>query len=187
MEAQIKLGRVFGIEIGLHYSWLLIALLVAFSLGTHFQMVNPEWGTGIVWTTAIVTALLFFAAIVLHELSHAAVAKMRGLPVRSITLFALGGVAQIEREAADAKTEFWMGIVGPITSAVIGFVCLMIAFALGWQPSAEEMATAATPPSMPAATGTQPELITVNGVKMRSTQVISATSASMAPAKEPLK
>lgn len=146
MEAQIKLGRIFGIQIGLHYSWLIIALLVAFSLGGHFQMMNPEWGRGVVWATAIVTALLFFVAILLHELSHAAVAKMRGLPVKSITLFALGGVAEIEREAADAKTEFWMGIVGPITSAGIGFICLGIAFALGWQPSAEGMMTAATPP-----------------------------------------
>ena len=146
MEANIKLGRIFGVEIGLHYSWLIIALLVAFSLGSHFQMVNPEWGTGVVWTTAIITALLFFAAIVVHELSHAAVAKMRGLPVRSITLFALGGVAQIEREAADAKTEFWMGIAGPITSAVIGFICLGLASLFGWSPATEGMMTAATPP-----------------------------------------
>ena len=146
MEANIKLGRIFGIEIGLHYSWFLIALLVVFSLGGHFQMMNPEWSAGAAWATALVTGLLFFAAIVVHELSHAAVAKMRGLPVRSITLFALGGVANIEREAADAKTEFWMGIVGPITSAVIGFICLALASALGWSPSTEGMMTAATPP-----------------------------------------
>lgn len=146
MEASIKLGRIFGVEIGLHYSWLIIALLVAFSLGSHFQTVNPEWGTGVVWLSAILTALLFFAAIVVHELSHAMVAKMRGLPVRSITLFALGGVAQIEREAADAKTEFWMGIIGPITSAVIGFICLGFAAAFGWSPASEGLMTASTPP-----------------------------------------
>lgn len=144
MEAQIKLGRLFGIQIGLHYSWLIIALLVAFSLAGHFRQVNPDWGGSAVWTTATLTALLFFAAILVHELSHAAVAKMRGLPVSGITLFALGGVAQIEREAADAKTEFWMGIVGPITSAVIGLVCLAAAFALGWSPE-QGMMTAATP------------------------------------------
>ena len=78
------------------------------------------------------TALLFFAAIILHELSHAAVARWRGLPVRSITLFALGGVAQMGKEAEDAKTEFWMGIAGPIMSALIGAVCFGIAWMLGW-------------------------------------------------------
>ena len=134
MKAQIKLGRIFGVEIGLHYSWFIIALLITFSLAGHFQTNNPGWSDGMRWGVAIVTALLFFASIVIHELSHAMVAKYRGLPVRSITLFALGGVAQIEKEAADAKTEFWMGIIGPITSFLIGVVCLAITVALGWTP-----------------------------------------------------
>jgi hypothetical protein len=112
MQAQIRLGRIFGIEIGLHYSWLIIAVLIATSLAGHFSEAYPDWAATIIWTTAIMTALLFLAAIIVHELSHAAIARLRGLPVRSITLFALGGVAQIGKEAADAKTEFWMGIVG---------------------------------------------------------------------------
>jgi Zn-dependent protease/predicted transcriptional regulator len=134
MKAQIKLGRIFGVEIGLHYSWFIIAFLITLSLAAQFKVTNPDWGDNLRWGLAIITAVLFFAAIVLHELSHAAVAKARGLPVRSITLFALGGVAQIEKEAADAKTEFWMGIIGPITSLVIGAICLAIALALGWTP-----------------------------------------------------
>jgi Zn-dependent protease len=132
MQSQIGLGRIFGVEIGLHYSWFIIAFLVTLSLGAQFSAANPAWGTGTIWATAILTGLLFFVAIILHELSHAAVAKARGLPVRSITLFALGGIAQIERESADAKTEFWMGIIGPIASAVIGLVCLAAAWLLGW-------------------------------------------------------
>src|SRR5262249_46931229 len=95
---------------------------------------NPRWGAGLIWGLAIVTTVLFFATIIIHELSHAAVAKARGLPVRSITLFALGGVAQIEKEPSDARTEFWMGIAGPITSAIIGMVCLGAALFLGWSP-----------------------------------------------------
>ena len=137
MESHIKLGRLFGIKIGLHYTWVIIALLLAFSLAARFQEMHPDWGPGVAWATAIVTAALFFAAIIAHELSHALVAKLRGLPVRSITLFALGGVAQIETDAADAKTEFWMGIVGPITSAVLGGICLGLAWALGWTMLAE--------------------------------------------------
>ncbi|HYE66664.1 MAG TPA: site-2 protease family protein [Pyrinomonadaceae bacterium] len=135
MQAQIKLGRIFGIEIGLHYSWVIIALLVTFSLAGQFYTTNPDWGPGVIWATAIITGLLFFVAILLHELSHAVVAKARDLPVRAITLFALGGVAQIEKEAADAKTEFWMGIVGPITSVLIGLICLGLAWAFGWSPT----------------------------------------------------
>jgi len=135
VRAQIKLGRILGVEIGLHYSWFIIALLITFSLAAQFRQHNPEWGETLSWALAVVTALLFFASIVVHELSHAAVAKARGLPVRSITLFALGGVAQIEREATDAKTEFWMGIVGPITSLLIGAICLGIALVSGWTPS----------------------------------------------------
>lgn len=132
MRAHIKLGRIFGIAVGLHYSWVIIALLVTLSLRSQFAAVHPDWSDAATWTTAIVTGLLFFVSILLHELSHAAVAKLRGLPVRSITLFALGGVAQIEKDAADAKTEFWMGIIGPITSVVIGIVCLVLSYLLGW-------------------------------------------------------
>jgi Zn-dependent protease/predicted transcriptional regulator len=137
MQAQIKLGRFFGVEVGLHYSWVIIALLVTLSLAAQFSAVSPQWGSTVVWATAILTGFLFFASIILHELSHAAVARARGLPVRAITLFALGGVAQIEKEAADAKTEFWMAIVGPITSVAIGFACLGTAWALGWAPTEE--------------------------------------------------
>lgn len=132
MEAQIKLGRIFGIEIGLHYSWLIIAVLIAFSLAGHFGEAHPNWGRGVIWGMAIATALLFFAAIVAHELSHALVAKQRGLPVRSITLFALGGVAQLEKDPEDATTEFLVSVIGPIASAALGFVCLMLAWASGW-------------------------------------------------------
>jgi Zn-dependent protease/predicted transcriptional regulator len=134
VKAQIKLGRIFGVEIGLHYSWFLIALLITLSLEGQFRLNNPDWGANLRWALAVFTAVLFFAAIIAHELSHALVAKARGLPVRSITLFALGGVAQIEKEAADAKTEFWMGIIGPITSLVIGAICLALTVALGWTP-----------------------------------------------------
>ena len=134
MKAQIKFGHIFGVEIGLHYSWFLIAFLITLSLEGEFQVNNPQWSDSLRWSLAVITAMLFFISIVVHELSHALVAKARHLPVRSITLFALGGVAQIEKEAADAKTEFWMGIVGPVTSAVIGLLCLGLALILGWTP-----------------------------------------------------
>ncbi len=124
MRAQIRLGRIAGIEIGLHYSWFLIAILIAFTLKEQFGTVNPDWSPGLAWTIALVTAVLFFVALLLHELAHSLVARSRGLKVRAITLFALGGVSQIESEASDAKSEFWIAIVGPLTSLAIGALCL---------------------------------------------------------------
>lgn len=127
MRSHIKLGRIFGIEIGLHYSWFLVAILIVFSLGPYFHRIRPGWSEGAVWTAAIVTAVLFFVCLLLHELTHSIVAKSHKLRVREITLFALGGVSQIESEAPNAATEFWIAIVGPLTSLVIGFVCLGLA------------------------------------------------------------
>jgi Zn-dependent protease/CBS domain-containing protein len=135
MGSQIKLGKIFGIRIGLHYSWFLIALLLIFSLSANFRGNHPDWTPGFIVSLAIATAILFFVSLVLHELSHSLVAKTHGLPVREITLFALGGVSQIQGESTDAKTEFWMAIVGPITSAVIGLICLGVVNLTGGDPS----------------------------------------------------
>ncbi|MFZ0954562.1 MAG: site-2 protease family protein [Candidatus Sulfotelmatobacter sp.] len=143
MKSQIKLGTIFGVELGLHYSWLVIALLITFSLVAQFHSVNRNWSEVVVWTTAIITGILFFACLFAHELSHALVAKARGLPIHKITLFLLGGVAQIEKEASDPKTEFWMAIVGPVTSGVLGLILLALARVAGWDP-----------PSAPATPGT---------------------------------
>ena len=132
MQAQVQLGRVFGIRIGLHYSWIIIAILIVFSLSGQFAQVHRDWSLGVVWGTAILTALLFFVCIVLHELGHSVVAQSRGIRVPSIVLFALGGVSQMERESPDAKTEFWMALAGPLVSFVLGFLCLGSAYALGW-------------------------------------------------------
>src|SRR5260370_8350876 len=123
MKAQIKLGRIFGVEIGLHYSWFLIALLITLSLAAQFRLNNPDWADSLRWGLAVFTAVLFFAAIVAHELSHALVAKARGLPVRSITLFALGGGAPLQKEAVHPTTQFLIGIVGPVTSLVVCVFC----------------------------------------------------------------
>lgn len=132
MHAQIRLGRIAGISIGLHYSWFIIAFLITLSLIGRFSAVMPKWSSATVWSAAIVTGLLFFVALLLHELAHSLLAKSRGLRVRAITLFALGGVSQIESEAPDAKSEFWIAIVGPLASLVIGVVCLLLARSTGW-------------------------------------------------------
>jgi Zn-dependent protease len=129
MRSQIQLGKVFGIQIGLHYSWFLIALLIAFSLNAQFHLANSGWSTGLVLGLAVATAVLFFVSLLLHELAHSLVAQAHGIPVREITLFALGGVSQIEGESPDAKTEFQIAIVGPLTSVAIGLLCVGAALA----------------------------------------------------------
>jgi Zn-dependent protease/CBS domain-containing protein len=137
VKSSIKLGKVAGIRVGLHYSWFIIAALIAFSLGEQFHQTNPSWGPGRIWGTALLTAALFFVTLLLHELSHSLVAQAHGMKVKEITLFALGGVSQIESDAPDAKTEFWMAIAGPAASLIIGFGCLALAAGLGWHPWSE--------------------------------------------------
>lgn len=136
MRSQIKLGRVFGIKIGLHYSWFVIALLIVLSLSSQFHASNPGWGDGVITTLAVGTAILFFVSLLLHELAHSLVAKSNNLPVKEITLFALGGVSQIEKNPLSAKVEFWMAFVGPLTSAVIGAICLALVRLIG-DPSSD--------------------------------------------------
>jgi len=134
MRSNIRLGRIAGIEIGLHYSWFIIAALIAFSLGEQFRHDNSNWSPAQIWAAAIFTAVMFFLGLLLHELSHSLVAKAYGLKVRAITLFALGGVSQIEEDAKTAKVEFWVAIAGPIASFIIGGICLALARSLGWRP-----------------------------------------------------
>jgi Zn-dependent protease len=125
-ESSISLGRILGIRVGLHYTWFIIFGLVSLSLSSYFQAAHADWGTALAWLTAVVTAGLFFASIVLHELGHSVVAMAHGIPVRSITLFVFGGLAQTERDAATARAEFWIAIAGPMVSlALAGFFHLV--------------------------------------------------------------
>lgn len=144
MKGSKKLGSVLGIDIIVHYSWFIIAFLIGTSLVGQFTNLQPLWAGPTAWTAALVTALLFFVSILLHEFSHAMVARLFKLPVKSITLFALGGVANIEKESEKPHHEFWIGIVGPITSVVIGVLCIGAAGLLGWDYTK-------TPPSPAAA------------------------------------
>ncbi len=131
MHSHISLGKLFGNRIGIHASWLLIAFLIAFSLGENFHATRPEWSYAAVAVTAILTAVLFFFCLILHELAHSLVAQSKGLEVKEITLFALGGVSQMTEEPKSAGSEFHVAIVGPLTSAVIGGACLIAVHLMG--------------------------------------------------------
>ena len=123
MKGAIRLGSIRGIEIGVHYNWLLIFFLVAWSLAMgYFPQSYPGWTSLVYWTTGVIASILLFVSVLLHELAHSFVAQARGLPVRSITLFIFGGVSNIVREAENPKTEFAMAVVGPLSSLVIAGV-----------------------------------------------------------------
>lgn len=127
MGKGIRIAKLFGINIEIDWSWLLILMLVVWDLSTTFAQIHPDWSTFFAITMGILAALLFFLSVLLHELAHSLVAKSQGLPVNKITLFLFGGVANIREEPKSPGNEFTMAILGPVTSIVIGFVLLLLA------------------------------------------------------------
>jgi Zn-dependent protease len=117
MDANIKLGRILGIPVGLNVSWFIIFLLLTFSLSTQY-FPDSYPGLSVIWTTALglVTTILFLGSVLAHELGHAMIAIRNQIPVRGITLFMFGGVAQIGREPQTPGAEFRIAIAGPAVS-----------------------------------------------------------------------
>lgn len=119
-----NIGKLFGIPLRVDPSWIAIFLLLVYQLAFYvfpYELgINPR--RGIAWEVvalAVIASLLLFASVVAHELAHAFMARWRGVPVLSITLFIFGGVAQIADEPDTPATEFLIAIVGPLISFVI--------------------------------------------------------------------
>ena len=122
--------RIAGIDITVDWSLLIIFLLIVWGLAAGvFPQWHPAWPPMTAWLTAIAAAVLFFASVLAHELSHSLVARAYGIRVRRIMLYIFGGMAQIEHEPGRWGAELWMAIVGPITSIAIGFLCLSLGVA----------------------------------------------------------
>lgn len=124
--SSLRLGTLFGIRILVHYSWAIIFLLLTSSLYAVFSEHQPNWSPSFSLVTAVITSLLFFASIILHELGHSIVAIFRGIRVYSITLFIFGGLAQTEKEPDTPASEFWIAIAGPFVSYVLAFLFMML-------------------------------------------------------------
>ena len=150
----VSLGRIGSVEIRLDWSLIFVFILITVNLGAGlFPLQHPEWSPVLVWAMALIAAMLFFASVLAHELAHALMARRHGLQVDSITLFLLGGMARIRDEPKRPGVEFWVAIVGPITSLVIGAVALLLAIAaLGAPFSVEEGRAWWMRPLAPAAT-----------------------------------
>jgi Zn-dependent protease/CBS domain-containing protein len=150
-----RLCRLFGIAIVVDWSLIIIFTLITVHLGLAvFPRWHPEWTTPFVWGMALGTALLFFASVLAHELSHALVARIYDVPVRQITLFIFGGMAHMEEEPSSPKAEFWISVVGPFTSIAIGVIATLGGLAIANVPAEafEEDPAAALASLGPAAT-----------------------------------
>lgn len=134
VRGTLRLGRIAGIEIAVHPSWLIIYALFAWSAITIAPSLDPHLTKTGVISLGLVYALALFASVVLHELSHAVVARRLGIPVGNITLFLFGGVASILREPGAPADELKVAAVGPAASVVISIVCSLIDALLpyGW-------------------------------------------------------
>lgn len=119
--------RILGIPVNIDLSWLLILLLLTWTLGSGYAAAIPELTAFEAWGLGLITALGFFLCIVLHELGHAVVARKTGIPIRGITLFLFGGVAEMMGEPPSARREFAMAIAGPLVSAVLASVFFVLA------------------------------------------------------------
>ena len=124
----IRIGRVLGIPIYLDFSWFLIFALITYSLAMQLALEHKDWTANQRWTVGVITSLLFFASVVIHELGHSVVALHYKLPVLSITLFVFGGLARISREPERPKQEFNIAVAGPLTS----FLLSGIFYLAGW-------------------------------------------------------
>ncbi len=118
---SIPLGRVLGIPIGLDYSWFLIFALLTWSLAASYYPAEfKNWPVAQYWIVGALTAIMLFVSVLLHELGHSIMALRYRIPVRSITLFIFGGVAQIGAEPPSAMAEFWIALAGPLVSFALG-------------------------------------------------------------------
>jgi len=124
---NIPIGRIFGIQIGLDYSWFVIFALLTWILAdSYYPTEFKDWPTLLYWFMGVVTAIMLFVSVLLHELGHSVVALRYGIPVRSITLFVFGGVAQIGAEPPSAIAEFLIAVAGPLVSLFLAVVFYLV-------------------------------------------------------------
>jgi Zn-dependent protease/CBS domain-containing protein len=124
---SIPLFRLAGFQVGIDWSWAILAVLITWTLASGvFPHYYPGLSPGLYLSMGVVAALGLFASIVLHELAHSLVARHYGVPIRGITLFIFGGVAQMDREPDRPGAEFAIAIAGPIGSFLVGVACWLL-------------------------------------------------------------
>ncbi|MBV8082873.1 MAG: site-2 protease family protein [Candidatus Eremiobacteraeota bacterium] len=190
----MRVGRIFGIDIYIDPSWILIFVVVAWMLSSD---AGPLRSAGLStperWLFGSLTALLFFASVLAHELAHSLVARMRGLNVSRITLFIFGGISQLTGDFKSATGEGWVAFVGPLCSAVLAALFYVASQALGahsalglstgylWQANAA-LAVFNLLPAYPLDGGKvfHSLIWQATGDRRRATQIASAVGQSIA-------
>jgi Zn-dependent protease len=130
VKSSLRLGKIFGIPIGINYTWFIVFALVTLSLATsYFPSRYSDWSLAGYFGVGLLTSLFFFASVLFHELAHSVVAQAWDVPVKSITLFIFGGVANIGREPDRPLAEFLIAVAGPVSSLLLalGFGLLWLA------------------------------------------------------------
>ena len=125
---SVTLFKLFGFAVRVDSSWVIIAVLITWSLAVGlFPHYYPGLSHAEYWFMGISGAILLFVSIIVHELAHSLVARKNGLPMKGITLFIFGGVAEMDQEPPSAKAEFQMAIAGPLTSVAVGLIFYVLA------------------------------------------------------------
>src|SRR5256884_4768810 len=137
MNENLSLGRIAGIHVGLNWSLLVVAGLIAWSLATGLlPAASPGQTSGAYWTAGIVSAFVYLACLLAHELAHSVVAMRRGVRVEGITLWLFGGVSRFSSESSSPGAQALITFVGPLTSLLLGVVFFLVSVAVGGGASA---------------------------------------------------
>jgi Zn-dependent protease/CBS domain-containing protein len=131
VTASVRLGRIAGVEVGLHWSLAIVFVLIVWTLaGQVLPSVVPDQPQSAYWLVSVAAAFLFYASLLSHEMGHALVARRLGVKVDGITLWIFGGVARLRGDAASPSAEVKIAIAGPIVSLVLAGLLGLVTFAL---------------------------------------------------------
>jgi Zn-dependent protease/predicted transcriptional regulator len=128
---SVRFGKIFGIPVGVNYSWFIVFVLVTLTFGSQFAGMYPDWSLPTYYIAALISSILFFLSVLLHELGHSLAAQSKGIKVKAITLFIFGGVAQISREPDRPMTEFYIAIMGPVVSVLLAIIFGVFTYVIG--------------------------------------------------------
>ncbi len=136
MSHSLRIGKIGGIDIYIHFSWLIALILFTVSLAASwFPRIYSHASVLNYLISGLIASLLLFLSVLLHELGHSLVARMHGLPVKNIMLFIFGGVSHIGEEASSASVEFKVAAIGPLVSLVLAGICFLLWLPLRSTPS----------------------------------------------------